>query len=138
MCVRAQSDREGAIFEAHNSGKTTGIILQRHCTTSLVGGCLKAHSGIHPFIWKPRPCLSYQSDHPVSSDRGCQAAAGHSQPAAACRDTATYRCCLCTKHPQQVLSLSPRGEHIYSFCTDRNIRWCPNTAEHVGADDLTF
>lgn len=52
-------------------------------------------------------CVSYQSDHPLQSDRGCQAAAGHSQPAAACRDVATYCHWLYTKHPQLVQSLSP-------------------------------
>lgn len=29
------------------------------------------------------------------------------------------------------------GEHIYSFCTDRNIRWCSNTAEQRMQDFLT-
>lgn len=38
-----------------------------------------------------------------------RAAAGHSQPAAACGDVATYRRWLYTKHPQLVQSLGPWG-----------------------------
>lgn len=110
----------GAIFEDFGSGEGTGIILQCYCTTSSMGGRLQAQSGIHPFMWKPRPCGSYQSDHPLPSDRDCQAAAGHSQPAAACRDAAKYCCWLYTKHPQLVQSLRPcRGKiFIHSVLTE--------------------
>lgn len=110
----------GAIFEAFGSGESTGIILQCYCTTGSVGGRLEAQSGIHPFMWKPRPRVSYQSDHPLQSDRDCQAAAGHSQPAAACTDAAAYCCWLHTKHPQLVQSLCPRvgGIFIHSVLTE--------------------
>lgn len=56
-------------------------------------------AGVHPFMSKPRPRVSYQSDHPLQSDRHRQAAAGHSQPAAACRDAAANCCRLYTKTP---------------------------------------
>ena len=64
----------------------------------------------HPFMSKPRPCGSYQPDHPLRSDRDCRAAAGHSQHAAACGDSAAYRRWLYTKHPQLVQWLGPRGQ----------------------------
>lgn len=89
--------------------KCTGIILQCYCTSSSVGGRLQAQSGVHPFMWKPRPCVSYHVDHPLPSDRDCQAAAGHSQAAAACGDATTYRRWPYTKHPQLVQSVSPCG-----------------------------
>lgn len=58
--------------------------------------------------------VSYQSDHPLPSDRDHQAAVGHSQPAAACREAATYCHWLYTKHPQLVQSLSPwGGRHLF-------------------------
>lgn len=58
-------------------------------------------------MWKPLPCVSYQSDHPLLSDRDCEAAEGHSQPVAACGDAATFCHWLYTKHPQLVQSPNP-------------------------------
>lgn len=136
VCQSAEGP-EGAIFEAFDSDESTGIILQRYCTASSLGGSLRALSGIHPFMWKPRPRVAYQSDHPLPSDRDCQAAAGHSQPAATCRDAATYCHWLHTKHPQLVKWLSPwGGEDIYSLCTDRNSQ--SRTDEHARVNDSTF
>ncbi len=128
----------GAIFEVFDSDESTGIVLQRYCTASSLGGRLQALSGSHPFMWKPRPRMAYQSDHPLLSDRGCQAAAGHSQPAAACRDAATFCHWLYTKHPQLVQWLSPwGGEDVYSLCTDRSSQSCA-AAEHARVNDSTL
>lgn len=81
------------------------LVLQCYCTSSSVGGCLRAQSGIHPFMWKP--CVSYQSSHPLLCDR-----------LSGCRGTLPVCSCLqrrSTKHPRLVKSLSPWGEDIYSF-----------------------
>lgn len=78
MCVRERA--RGAIFEELDSGRSAGIILQCYCTTCSAGGCRHTRSGIHPFMWKPLPCVSYQRDHPLRRDRDCEAAEGHSQP----------------------------------------------------------
>lgn len=127
----------GSIFEVYDSDESTGIVLQCYCTTSSLGGCLQALSGIHPFMWKPRPRVAYQSDHPLPSDRDCQAPAGHSQPAAACREAATYCHWLYTKHLQLVELLSLWGENIYSFCTDRISHCCTSACKSRWLDFIT-
>lgn len=93
---------------------------------------------------------SYGSLVPVSlinltihcrADRSCQAAVGHSQDTAACRDAATYRwCCLCTKHPQQVVSLSPLGgAHLFFLYWQKYpMVFKHSRAAHARVDNLTF
>lgn len=116
MCVQSK----GAIFEAFD--ESTGIVLQRRCPGRPVGARLHAwswHTPIH--VENLGPCVSYQPDHPLPSDRAHRAAAGHSQPAAACRDAAAHRRWLCSEHPENIQSLS------FSYCTDSTVecssRW---------------
>ncbi len=133
MCQSAERAGGELYLKRFDSGESTGIVLQCYCTTGSVGGRLQAQSGIHPFMWKLRPRVSYQSNHPLPSDRDCQAAAGHSQPAAACTDAAAYCRWLHAKTPSTssiAQSLRGGGGDIYSFCTDRN------SPEHARVDDF--
>lgn len=76
-----------------------------NCGWTLLQAC---SVGIHPFMSKPRPRVSYQPDHPLPSDRDCRATAGHSQPA----ETHAYCRWLRTKHPQLVQSWG-RGGYLF-------------------------
>lgn len=130
MCVRAQSVRGGAIFEALRSDESTGIILQCYCTTSPCGWTL-AGSGRQAYTHSCRSLGPGSLINPTILCRAIgtvrlQRATPSLLPPA---ETQPLTAAGCTqKHPWLVQSLGPseeeEGEDIYSVCSDRNSQCC--------------